>query len=806
MNHLHALLVGINAYSRKPLGGCRNDALAWKSYLEEWAGKNRRLSLEVLLDEAATRRRIIDAFRSHLGEAGSGDTALFCFSGHGSQEPAPPPYAAEEPGGLSETLLAHDSREPGSFDIADKELAVLIAEVARKGAHVVIVLDSCHSGTATRDPDEEDLVRRMAGSRYERRPGSYWFQEEGASVPAELDSAGSWRVLLAGRHVLLSACEDYQTAKECTLGEDTKRGLFSFHLLSSLEQLGPRTTYRELFKRVQTRVNNQVPDQRPQAEGELDRIVFNGAIAPRPARFHLSSRKDGTWWLDAGAVHAVQLGTELAVLPAGRTDEAELARRLGTARVVQVEAGSSRVEVVEGKVPKKPPVHPAVVTRLPLPPVRVALEGRPGDLAALRRELEASPYLALAAELAGADAVVHLDAGTWRLRRPGAPGDLAAPVDATAAEPREIVEALEHLARWQTLADLSSPGSPLFEALEMTTWEWSPPPGPGREPELCELVAVGEIRLPYRKTSGGDLRPGRICVRLKDLGGRAVYYALLALDETFAVSIIEGGTGRLPAEAEVWIRRGAGIPGTVPDRYHARGVTQRRDLLVLLLSAVETDFSVLEQPGIFQPATRGIDRAATEPGPGLLESLLRRVARRELDEPSLIAHQWAAKSQAVVSVRPQLWRSIADGGSIEIVPGVRLRASRGLRGQIRLYGPASGPGFPGLSGLPVEDQPRLRPVALAGALGSDPGLSALELRLADWDLVSEADPLVLETDLTLRGGEALAAVSWDGLESRLISAPGPKVYDGSCRIPFLPAPAAGHESIRLELYALQSGE
>jgi hypothetical protein len=160
----------------------------------------------------------------------------------------------------------------------------------------------------------------------------------------------------------------------------------------------------------------------------------------------------------------------------------------------------------------------------------------------------------------------------------------------------------------------------------------------------------------------------------------------------------------------------------------------------------------------------------------------------------------------VVSVRPQPWRSIADGGAIEIVPGVRLRAPRGLRGQIRLYGPASGPGFPGLSGLPVEDQPRLRPVALAGALGADPGLSALELRLADWDLVSEADPLVLETDLALRGGEALSAVSWNGLESRLISAPGPKVYDGSCRIPYLPAPAAGHESIRLELYALQSGE
>ena len=806
MNHLHALLVGINLYPRTPLNGCCNDALAWRSYLEEWAGKEGRLNLEILLDGVATRQRIIDTFRSHLGEAREGDTALFCFSGHGSQEPAPLPYADEEPGGLSETLLAFDSRVDGVHDLADKELAVLIAEVARRGTHVVVVLDSCHSGTATRDPDDEHLVRRREGSAFQRPAGSYWFQDAGAAVPAELDSAGGWRVLPAGRHVLLSACEDYQTAKECTIGTDTKRGLFSYHLLSSLEQLGPGTTYRELFKRTQARVNNQNPVQRPQAEGELDRTLFGGAIAPRPARFHVSLRQDGGWWLDAGAVHAVQPGTELAVLPAGLSNEVELDRRLGTALVVEVDAGSSRVEIVEGKLPKRPPAHPAVVTRLPLPPIRVALRAPPAPIEALRREVERSPYLALAGVPEAADVVVRLDSGSWRLSRPGAPGDLAAPVDATATGHREIAEALEHVARWQTLADLASPGSPLFEAVEMTVWEWSPPAGEGRDPELRELAAGGEIRLPYRESAGGEPRPGRICVHLQNRCEKAIYYALLALDETFAVCLVDGGAGRLAASAEVWIRKGAGIPGTVPDRYHDRGVTRRRDLLVLLLSTVATDFSVLEQPGLFQRGDRGIDRAASEPGPGLLESLLRGVARSDSDARPRVAHEWAARSQAVVSVRPQPWLRLAGGGVTELVAGVCLRVPNGTRGEARLYGPASAPGFPGVAGLLVDEQPRLRPVALAGALASDPGLSALELRLEDWEVVSEEHPLVLESDLALQGGETLAAVAWDGRESRRISAPAATPSSGSCRIASLPAPAAGRETILLELYARRETE
>ncbi len=142
---LYALLVGIDAYPSpsQPLRGCVNDVRAMEAFLRGRI-EQQQLALRSLCDQQATRDAIITAFRHHLGEAGSGDTALFFFGGHGSQEHLPPLYTSSEPDQLSETLVAYDSRQEGGWDLADKELAVLVAEVAARGPHVVIVLDSCH--------------------------------------------------------------------------------------------------------------------------------------------------------------------------------------------------------------------------------------------------------------------------------------------------------------------------------------------------------------------------------------------------------------------------------------------------------------------------------------------------------------------------------------------------------------------------------------------------------------------------------------------------------------------------------------
>ena len=160
----YALLVGIDTYPApiNPLRGCANDIGRVEAMLRERLApaydEPHSFRPLVLTDAQATRQAIVDGFRQHLSQAGPQDVALFYYSGHGSQAPSPPEFWHLEPDRLDETLVCWDSRlpEPNHWDLADKELAQLISEVAAGGAHVVVVLDCCHSGSGTRAAAESE--------------------------------------------------------------------------------------------------------------------------------------------------------------------------------------------------------------------------------------------------------------------------------------------------------------------------------------------------------------------------------------------------------------------------------------------------------------------------------------------------------------------------------------------------------------------------------------------------------------------------------------------------------------------------
>jgi hypothetical protein len=264
---IHALLVAIDAYVPpiNPLYGCRNDMAALRTYLEARAGAE--LRLRVLEDDAATRDSLVAAFRDHLGAAGPGDVALFAFFGHGSEEPAPAEIAALEPTGRLQTILLHDCgrRIDGKLRraLADKELSLLIAEIAATGAHVVTILDCCHAGGGTRDPfarprswrpllsdvavADRDVVTELATAR----PSSEF-------LPGALEQWSAPRPV----HVALAACRSDELAKEHRVGDAT-RGAFSVALVESLDVLGSRTTYRSLLATVRARVERTTQEQRP---------------------------------------------------------------------------------------------------------------------------------------------------------------------------------------------------------------------------------------------------------------------------------------------------------------------------------------------------------------------------------------------------------------------------------------------------------------------------------------------------------------------------------------------------------------
>ena len=154
---VYALLVGVDEYAGQVqnLAGCVNDIEAFGQFLKNRVGGDiGRLALKTLTNQQATRMNVIETWREHFSEAGSADTVIFYYSGHGGQTKSPPEFLRYEPDGYDEGLVCHDSRTPGNWDLADKELAQLISDTAQNDPHIVVILDCCHSGSGTRALEE----------------------------------------------------------------------------------------------------------------------------------------------------------------------------------------------------------------------------------------------------------------------------------------------------------------------------------------------------------------------------------------------------------------------------------------------------------------------------------------------------------------------------------------------------------------------------------------------------------------------------------------------------------------------------
>ena len=139
-----ALCVGIDRYPTAPLGGCANDARAWRETF-------RGLGFEVptlLLDEQATRRAIVAELTNLIRSSRAGDILAFQFAGHGTQLPdLDGDEAGGDSPGLDEALCPVDF-DRGHF-VIDDDLGAIFNTIP-DGVSVTVFTDCCHSGTITR--------------------------------------------------------------------------------------------------------------------------------------------------------------------------------------------------------------------------------------------------------------------------------------------------------------------------------------------------------------------------------------------------------------------------------------------------------------------------------------------------------------------------------------------------------------------------------------------------------------------------------------------------------------------------------
>jgi metacaspase-1 len=149
--HIGLNLVSASAYAgwTGPLAACEFDANDMAA-----VAKANGMKPKTLLTPQGTRAKVLAGIRAAAKVLKSGDLFFLTYSGHGGQVPD---VTGEEPDKQDETWCLYDGQ------LIDDELYYELSRFVT-GARIVVLSDSCHSGTVTRE-------RVPAGTRSKMMPG-----------------------------------------------------------------------------------------------------------------------------------------------------------------------------------------------------------------------------------------------------------------------------------------------------------------------------------------------------------------------------------------------------------------------------------------------------------------------------------------------------------------------------------------------------------------------------------------------------------------------------------------------------------
>ncbi len=328
-----ALLIGINDYSASGLTAPTTDGeqltpeidrRSWPSLrgaLNDVEGMHAALTgaygfqpddVHLLTDQAATRSSILQAIEEHLIKpAREGDLVVFHYSGHGSQVSNPD---SKERDKLNETIVPADSRL-GVPDIEDKELRQAFNRVLDKKAHLVVILDSCYSGSAARGEEglpDGGLARALTPSS--RR--AFFARADGP----EVESRGA---------LVLSASQDNEPAREALDEAGRPYGALTLALLRALRQATVEESAEHTFERTLSWLSATGRYQRPALEGLPKRRaapLFGPRSDHRAGVVVVSAEPDseGMARLLGGRVNGLAVGSELRLFGAKDDDDLRL--------------------------------------------------------------------------------------------------------------------------------------------------------------------------------------------------------------------------------------------------------------------------------------------------------------------------------------------------------------------------------------------------------------------------------------------------------------------------------------------------
>jgi len=298
----YGLLVGINEYPApiSTLSGCVNDAIKMQAAMITGYGF-KKADTSVLTDAQATRQNIINKIKMYEKLAGAGDLFVFHYSGHGTLFPDANSEELDETemqfveldfGGGPEVLFPRDkydsaivpvdgdmatSGKPWQNLILDDELYAMFSAFTKKGAQVVFISDSCHSGSVAR-------AKISAAVRF--MPLHKAFHRK-SFADLQLKKSVATKVVTAppdmnNLYITLTGSKDDEFSLDSS-SDGIPMGLFTSTLLKSLNtRAATAKTYKQLMSVVSPQVaknalklnNNQNP-QLDARFGNPNNLIFS---------------------------------------------------------------------------------------------------------------------------------------------------------------------------------------------------------------------------------------------------------------------------------------------------------------------------------------------------------------------------------------------------------------------------------------------------------------------------------------------------------------------------------------------------
>ena len=288
-----ALLIGAGEYPYLPkksqLAGPRNDVRVMNDFLvQEWGFSGS--DVRIILDRQATKQGMLDALGVWLpGATRPGDRVVIYYSGHGSQVDDD---SGDERDGKDETFVPTDygrNGERAEDMLLDDELASALNRL--RDRQVVLIADSCHSGTVTKSLQVDALSARARYLPFRTTAKGIGRVEEPISEDINI-------------HLTLSAALPDQLA-----WESDGSGVFTKFFIEALTDMRAdrngtgRLTTAELINYVKPRTESwcdEVPDCRKKKLG------FTPNIDPKNETFVLQP-------LAANGLHMIVEGDTAAI-------------------------------------------------------------------------------------------------------------------------------------------------------------------------------------------------------------------------------------------------------------------------------------------------------------------------------------------------------------------------------------------------------------------------------------------------------------------------------------------------------------